>query len=45
VKTVIVNGEILMRERQLIGLDERKILADAKTANHDLMERLSRLSI
>jgi 5-methylthioadenosine/S-adenosylhomocysteine deaminase len=45
VKTVIVNGEILMRDRQLIGLDERKILADAKIANHDLMERLSRLSI
>jgi 5-methylthioadenosine/S-adenosylhomocysteine deaminase len=45
VKTVIVNGEILMRERQPIGLDERKILADAKTANHDLMERLSRLPV
>jgi 5-methylthioadenosine/S-adenosylhomocysteine deaminase len=44
VKTVIVNGEILMRDRQMTGLDEGKILADAKTANHDLMERLSRLS-
>jgi 5-methylthioadenosine/S-adenosylhomocysteine deaminase len=45
VKTVIVNGEILMRDRQLTGLDERRIIAAAKTANHDLMERLSRLSI
>jgi 5-methylthioadenosine/S-adenosylhomocysteine deaminase len=44
VKTVIVNGEILMRDRQLTGLDDRKIVADAKIANHDLMERLSRLS-
>jgi 5-methylthioadenosine/S-adenosylhomocysteine deaminase len=44
VKTLIVNGEILMRDRQMTGLDEGKILADAKTANHDLMERLSRLS-
>jgi 5-methylthioadenosine/S-adenosylhomocysteine deaminase len=44
VKTAIVNGEILMKDRQLIKLDDKKILADAKTANHDLMERLSRLS-
>ena len=44
VKTVIVNGEILMRERQLTGLDDRKILADAKIAHRDLMERVSGLS-
>jgi hypothetical protein len=33
-----------MRDRKLIRLDERKILADAKAANHDLMERVGRLS-
>jgi 5-methylthioadenosine/S-adenosylhomocysteine deaminase len=44
VQTVIVNGEILMRDHKLMRLDERKILADAKTANHDLMERVGRLS-
>jgi len=40
VQTVIVNGEILMRDRQLTRLDDKRILADAKIANHDLMERL-----
>ncbi len=44
VQTVIVNGEILMRDRKLVRLDEQKILADAKAANHDLMERVGRLS-
>ena len=44
VQTVIVNGEILMRDRKLVRLDERKILADAKAANHDLMERVGRLT-
>jgi 5-methylthioadenosine/S-adenosylhomocysteine deaminase len=43
VRTVIVNGEILMKERQLTRLDERQILADAKLANRDLMERINRL--
>ena len=44
VQTVIVNGEILMRDRKLLRFDERKILADAKAANHDLMERVGRLT-
>jgi len=44
VKTVIVNGEILMRERQLTRLDDQKILAEAKGAHRDLMNRVSRLS-
>jgi len=44
VQTVIVNGEILMRDRQLTRLDDKRILADAKIANRDLMERVSRLS-
>jgi 5-methylthioadenosine/S-adenosylhomocysteine deaminase len=41
VKTVIVNGDIIMRDRKLARLDENKILADAKTANQDLMKRLN----
>jgi len=44
VQTVIVNGEILMRDRQLRRLDDNRILANAKIANRDLMERVSRLS-
>ena len=44
VRTVIVNGEILMRDRRLTRLDEKKILADARVANRDLMERLNQLS-
>ena len=44
VRTVIVNGEILMRDRQLRRLDDNRILANAKIANRDLMERVSRLS-
>ncbi|HTN71604.1 MAG TPA: amidohydrolase [Methylomirabilota bacterium] len=44
VQTVIVNGELLMRDRRLTKLDERKILAEAKIANRDLMERLAPLS-
>ena len=44
VQTVIVNGEVLMRDRRLTGHDERKLLADARLANGDLMERLAKLS-
>ncbi len=44
VQTVIVNGEILLRERALTQLDGKKILADAKVAHRDLMERVSGLS-
>ena len=43
VQTAIVNGEILLRERALTQLDEKKILADAKVAHRDLMERVSEL--
>ncbi|HEX9445020.1 MAG TPA: amidohydrolase [Candidatus Binatia bacterium] len=45
VHTVIVDGEVLMRRRELARLDERRILADAAAANRDLMERLNRLSL
>jgi len=44
VQTVIVNGEIVMRDRQLARLDDKKILANAKVANRDLINRLSALS-
>src|SRR5262245_45162357 len=44
VQTVIVDGEILMKNRQLTHLDEREILAGAKIANRDLMKRLSELA-
>ena len=44
VQTVIVNGEILMRDRQLARLNERGVLSWAKTSNRDLMERLAKLS-
>jgi len=44
VRTVIVNGEVLMKDRALTRLDDEWILADAKAANRDLMERLSRSS-
>jgi 5-methylthioadenosine/S-adenosylhomocysteine deaminase len=44
VQTVIVDGEVVMRERQLVRLDDKKILADAKVANRDLMERVSALA-
>jgi 5-methylthioadenosine/S-adenosylhomocysteine deaminase len=45
VQTVIVDGEILMRDRALVRLDEKQILADAALAHRDLMERLSRLPV
>jgi 5-methylthioadenosine/S-adenosylhomocysteine deaminase len=44
VRTVMVNGEILMRDRRLTGHDETKLLSDARQANRDLMERVSALS-
>lgn len=44
VRTVIVDGELIMRERRLVGLDDKQVLADAKAANRDLINRLSGLS-
>jgi 5-methylthioadenosine/S-adenosylhomocysteine deaminase len=44
VETVIVDGEILMRDRELTRFDEKKLLADAKITHRDLMERVSALS-
>lgn len=44
VQTVLVNGEVLMNDRVLTQLDEKKVLAEAKMANRDLMERVHSLS-
>lgn len=44
VQTVIVDGEVLMKDRALTRLDEKKVLADAKAANRDLMERVSAIT-
>jgi 5-methylthioadenosine/S-adenosylhomocysteine deaminase len=44
VRTVIVDGEILMRNRQLSRHDEEKLVSVAKQANRDLMNRLNNLS-
>jgi 5-methylthioadenosine/S-adenosylhomocysteine deaminase len=44
VRTVIVDGEILMRNRELKRHDEGKLLSDAKHANRDLMDRVNHLS-
>jgi 5-methylthioadenosine/S-adenosylhomocysteine deaminase len=44
VQTVMVSGEILMQDRKLLRRDEKQILADARQANRDLMERVAKLS-
>jgi 5-methylthioadenosine/S-adenosylhomocysteine deaminase len=44
VRTVIVNGEIVMQDRTLTRHDEKQILTNARLANRDLMERVSKLS-
>jgi 5-methylthioadenosine/S-adenosylhomocysteine deaminase len=44
VQTVIVNGDVLLKDRVLTRLDDKRILADAKIANRDLMERVNQLS-
>jgi 5-methylthioadenosine/S-adenosylhomocysteine deaminase len=45
VHTVIVDGEVLMRNRVLTRLDEKKVMADAQIANRDLMTRVSSLTL
>jgi 5-methylthioadenosine/S-adenosylhomocysteine deaminase len=44
VRTVMVDGEVLMRDRRLIRHDERQILDAGRRAHRDLMERLTKLS-
>jgi 5-methylthioadenosine/S-adenosylhomocysteine deaminase len=43
VQTVIVDGEILMRDRRLSQLNEREVVSGAKASNRDLMERLAKI--
>src|SRR5688572_4333156 len=44
VRTVMVNGKILMRDRKLTRHDDAKLMADARQANSDLMKRVNQLS-
>ena len=44
VQTVIVDGRVVMRDRQLQLTEEGKVLEQARTANRDLMTRLTALS-
>ncbi|HXG52049.1 MAG TPA: amidohydrolase [candidate division Zixibacteria bacterium] len=44
VVTTVVNGEILMRDRVLLGLDEERVLEEARRAHRDLRERLAGIS-
>ena len=44
VRTVMVGGELLMRDRKLVGHDEARLIAQAREANRDLMKRVSELS-
>jgi len=44
VQTVIVDGRVVMRDRQLQLTEEKKVLEEARAANLDLMTRLSALS-
>ena len=44
VQTVIVNGELLMRDGALTRHDEKQLLADAGEANRDLMKRVAALA-
>ncbi len=45
VQTVIVNGRVIMKDRELQLTDEREVLKEAKSANTDLMNRLYLLSL
>src|SRR5438128_1432757 len=42
--TVIVDGEILMKDRKLTGQDEREVLSNAQRRHRNLMERLGTVS-
>jgi 5-methylthioadenosine/S-adenosylhomocysteine deaminase len=44
VQTVIVDGQVLLKDRQLQLAEERTVLEQARGANRDLMTRLSALS-
>ena len=44
VRTVMVNGEMLLRDGKLTRHDEQQILVDARQVHRDLMTRLTSLS-
>jgi 5-methylthioadenosine/S-adenosylhomocysteine deaminase len=44
VRTVMVNGEILLRDHKLTRHEETELIGRAGNANHDLMKRVSELS-
>jgi 5-methylthioadenosine/S-adenosylhomocysteine deaminase len=44
VRTVMVNGEVLMRDRKLTRHEDAKLMADGRQANRDLMGRVGELS-
>ena len=44
VRTVMVNGKVLLRDRKLLHHDEKQLIAQAREANRDLMKRVSELS-
>lgn len=44
VRTAMVGGELLLRDRKLTGHDEAQLIAQAREANRDLMKRVSELS-
>lgn len=44
VRTVMVNGKVLLRDRKLLHHDEKQLIAQAREANRDLMKRISELS-
>jgi len=38
VRTTIVNGKVLMEDRRVVGLDEGKIIRDAKDAMRNISD-------
>ena len=44
VRTVMVNGEVLMRDRKLTRHEDAKLMAEGRQANRDLMGRIGELS-
>jgi 5-methylthioadenosine/S-adenosylhomocysteine deaminase len=43
VETVVINGQVVMRDRQLLTLDEREVIAEATVEAQNLMSRATNL--
>ena len=41
VETTMANGQILMKDRELIGIDEEKVMADCRQASKELWKRIN----